>query len=119
MTREHDDEISDRGLATDKKDSELDSCWEDLLNLVSDQITLNQIFVKAEKLVQHYGLKNPKLTDQLCIRIAAKQQSVAAEIAARADDPSLKCLQAALAGALAGCMYPLGWSPRDLNHMAF
>lgn len=119
MTTEQIDDSSASRSATTNEDVAIEGCWTDLIKLTNDRTPLDQIFAAAEKLIQYYRLKNPQHIEQLRARIATKQQAVAAEIAAGVDEPSLKRLQAGLAGASAGCVYPLGWSPRDLNQMAF
>lgn len=91
----------------------------ELTKLANDRLSLDQIFAQSEKLVQYCRLKNPDGAEKLRSRLAAKQQAIADQVAEGVNSPNLKRLQAALAGAEAGFVYPLGWSPRDLNLMVF
>lgn len=106
--------------ADDNKTGEaaLEDFWNNLLALSNDAIKLAKIFARAEKLAQYYCEQHPD-THELRREIEIRLRMATAEVAAGATDPHLDRLRAALAGAQAGCLYPLGWSPRDLNSMSF
>ena len=95
-------------------------CWDSLLSLQSNRRALDEIYREAEKLVQHYvTIAVVKELEWLRTRVETSEQEAAAALAAKPVDPARQRRHAALAGALAGLLYPLGRSPRDLNRMAF
>jgi hypothetical protein len=98
----------------------LERCWEDIVRLSHDLDNLPEIFARAEKLVQYCRLQ---VGDQnvawLRENVERRERIHAAALASDTNNVDSKRIHAALTGALAGFLYPLGWSPRDLNHMAF
>lgn len=116
MSVKHEDQLRSEVM---KNDAALEECWSSLISLNNEPISLNKLFSRAEKILQYHRVEHADDIEQLRPRIEARQRVVAAEIATGAADPQLMRLRAVLAGAHAGCIYPLGWSPRDLNLMAF
>src|SRR6266550_990130 len=98
----------------------LERCWEDILCPSRDLDNLPEIFARAEKLVQYCRLQvGDQNVGWLKENVERRERILTAALASDTDNIGSKRIHAALTGALAGFLYPLGWSPRDLNHMAF
>jgi hypothetical protein len=98
----------------------VEKCWNDLLLLPGEAISLSEIYAKAEKLIQYCRVATREEgIERLKAQVEISERSASAELAADPSNLDRKRVHAALAGALAGFVYPLGRSPRDLNRMAF
>ena len=95
-------------------------CWNDLRLLPREGISLPEIYAKAEKLVQYCTVVTRyEGIEWLKAQVEISERSASAALAADPNNLDRKRVHAALAGARAGFVYPLGRSPRDLNLMAF
>lgn len=120
MTRIPDDPTGKKNSQAEEPGDVIKQWWDDLLFLPHQPMSLSEIYATAEKLIQYCRIAvREEGVEWLKRQIEAAEQAVSAEIAADPDNLDRKRVHAALAGAQAGFAYPLGWSPRDLNHMVF